>query len=154
LIYISSWIIPLAIFLPNLLFFVLPPRNMPANNQNNESLLLKAAEGLGRLGVLVVPVFSPIYFSSGWDISACIAMILFLLFYYAGWVRYFVGNRDYGLLFLPMLRIPVPLAISPILYFLCGAVVLHSPFLLVSSIILAIGHIPISIVTARQIHTR
>jgi len=80
-----------------------------------------------------------------------IGMFIFLLFYYYGWIRYFMGNREYGLLFSPLFGVPVPLAISPVLYFLCASVILHSPFMLISSLILAAGHIPASLNICRQL---
>ena len=74
-------------------------------------------------------------------------MGLALAFYYAGWLRFFLRGRDYALLFRPMLGIPVPMAVSPILYFLLSSVVLGSVYQAVAAAVLGIGHIAI---TARE----
>jgi len=145
-------IIPIAVLLPNLFFFVLPPSNLPGNMGDNESLLFKMSEGIGRLGVFILPILSSIHHKEYHEVLSLIGMSIFLLLYYIGWVRYFRQGRDYKLLFSPMIGIPVPLAISPILYFICASVVLHSPLLFLSSLLFAIGHIPVSLKTYQQIN--
>ncbi|OPA75350.1 hypothetical protein BVG16_22430 [Paenibacillus selenitireducens] len=147
-----SLIIPIAVFLPNLLFFVLPPRNVPIHVLNKSKFIYHAAEGMGRVGVMVLPIFTRMHLDKQHEWISFSGMVVFLLLYYSGWLRYFKRNRDYQLLFAPMFGIPVPLAISPILYFLCAAVILHSSILFLSSLILAVGHIPISLKTYHQIH--
>lgn len=142
-----SMVIPIVIFLPNFMFFAYPPRNMPAETGIQENWIYQMTEGIGRIGVLAAPIFSPIHIGNRTEIMATIGMIIFLALYYVGWVRYFIGNREFKLLFTPMMGIPVPLALSPILYFLCASIVLHSIFLLICSVILAIGHIPLSVKT-------
>ncbi|NWL88403.1 hypothetical protein DMN77_12475 [Paenibacillus sp. 79R4] len=146
-----SIIIPMAILLPNLFFFVIPPRNLPDNMEDKESLLFKMAEGIGRLGVFISPILSPIQHEEYYEVLSLIGMFIFLVLYYIGWIRYFRLGRDYKQLFSPMIGIPVPLAISPVLYFICASVVLHSPLLLLSSLLLAIGHIPISLKTYQRV---
>lgn len=150
--HIISLIIPIAVLLPNLFFFGIPPRNLPTNMVDKESPMFKIAEGIGRLGVFVLPIFSSIHHDKQYEVLSLIGMLFFLLLYYVGWIRYFRRDREYKLLFSPMIGIPVPLAISPILYFLSASIVLHSSLLFISSLILAIGHIPISLVTYHQIN--
>lgn len=147
-----SIIIPTAVLLPNLFFFVLPPNNLPGNMEDKESLLFKMSEGIGRLGVFILPILSSIHHEEYYEVLSVIGMSIFLLLYYSGWIRYFRRGRDYKLLFLPMIGIPVPLAIIPILYFICASVVLHSPLLFLSSLLFAIGHIPISLKTYQRIN--
>ncbi|WP_438350670.1 hypothetical protein ACP8HI_08520 [Paenibacillus sp. FA6] len=147
-----SIIIPIAVLLPNLFFFGIPPRNSPANIEVKESLILKIAEGIGRLGVFVLPIFSSIHNDKQYEVLSLLGMFIFLLLYYIGWIRYFRRDREYKLLFSPMIGIPVPLAITPILYFISASIVLHSSLLFLSSLILAIGHIPISLITYHQIN--
>ncbi|OBZ18516.1 hypothetical protein A8L34_02750 [Bacillus sp. FJAT-27264] len=138
-----SLVIPLLILLPNLLFFKLEPRNMPS--EKNTNLFFTIAEGIGRFGVILVSLFFIIHLQETYEIIALIGMILSLLLYYFGWGRYFRNDREYKLLYSPMLGIPVPLAISPIIYFLCASVVLHSVYMLIFSVIMAVGHIPSSL---------
>lgn len=147
-----SIIIPIAVLLPNLFFFVFPPSDLPDNMGDKESLFFKMSEGIGRLGVFILPILSSIHHKEYLEVLSLIGMSIFLLLYYIGWVRYFRQGRDYKLLFSPMIGIPVPLAISPILYFICASVVLHSPLLFLSSLLFAIGHIPVSLKTYQQIN--
>jgi hypothetical protein len=143
--HLYSLIIPIAVLLPNFLFFVIQPRNSPENEHNQINPIFKIAEGVGRLGVFVLPIFSASHMDRKYEVLALIGMLVFLVFYYSCWIRYFIGNREYLLLFSPILGVPVPLAISPILYFCCASVILHSPLMFLSSLILAVGHIPASL---------
>lgn len=145
-----SLIIPIAVLLPSLFILGRPPRNMPTKIENKEIPIFKIAEGMGRLGVFLLPIFSSIHHDKQVEVLSLIGMFIFLLLYYVGWVRYFKGDREYRLLFSPMIGIPVPLAITPILYFLCSSIVLHSYLLFISSLILAIGHIPNSLILSKN----
>ncbi|WP_130609535.1 hypothetical protein [Cohnella abietis] len=138
-----SLVIPLMILLPNLIFFKYPPQNMPSGNNN--SLILTAAEGIGRIGVLIVPVFYTMHIHETYEIISLIVMVLSLLMYYLLWVRYFRNNREFNWLYSPIMGVPVPLAIFPILYFLFSSVVIHSLYQFIFSLIFAVGHIPNSI---------
>jgi hypothetical protein len=141
-----SLIIPLIVLLPNLIFFRM---NSSESNRNKEkeNPVLSAAEGIGRIGVFLLPVFSVIHVVHFYEMIALLGMLISIAFYYFGWIRYFIRNREFRLLFTPIMGIPVPMAISPSVYFLFAAVVLHSPYLFISSLILAAGHIPISLNT-------
>jgi hypothetical protein len=70
-----------------------------------------------------------------------------LAFYYAGWTRFFAGPRDYAFLFKPMLGISVPMALSPVLYFLASSIVLGSIWQAVAATILGAGHVPAVVFT-------
>lgn len=52
--------------------------------------------------------------------------VLFLILYYAVWIRYFIGGRKIALLNRKFLFVPMPLAVFPVLYFLCAAIWLHN----------------------------
>lgn len=145
-----SLTIPLLVLIPNLFFFKTKPAH-PPENPPKENPILSVAEGIGRICVFALPVFSAIHIKSFYEISALIGMILLILFYYWGWSRYFTVNREYKLLFMPIMGIPVPMAIGPVLYFLLATVILHSPYMFIGSVILGIGHIPISLNTYYQI---
>ena len=51
---------------------------------------------------------------------------VFLVLYYAVWIRYFAGGREIALLRRAFLFVPMPLVVFPVLYFLCAAVWLHN----------------------------
>lgn len=142
-----SLVIPLMILLPNLLFFRLPPREGAVSKAGHP--FLTAAEGIGRFGIMVTPLFFPIHFHSDFERVSLLLMVLALTAYYLGWARFFRNGRSYDLLYAPILGVPVPLAISPILYFGLASVVMHSVYMLIFSLILAIGHIPSSLLQYR-----
>ena len=133
------------VLLPNLIFFRTKPNNPPGQSEQKENTILSAVEGIGRIGVFILPVFFAIHIEETYEVIALLGMIISLAFYYAGWIRYFKNNREYSLLFSPMAGIPVPLAVSPIVFFLFAAIILRSPYLFVAAAILAIGHIPVSL---------
>lgn len=146
MIHASSLLIPLLVLLPNIAFFVTKPKDpSPGVKANGVFTLLETFENIGRVGVFTVPVFSAATFSRPEDVFALISMGFTLAIYYAGWLRYFRNNREYKLLFSPFMGIPIPMAVAPIAYFLCAAVILRSPYLFIAGTILAVGHIPISI---------
>ncbi|KWX75966.1 hypothetical protein AMQ84_16610 [Paenibacillus riograndensis] len=143
-----SLIVPLLILLPNLLFFQLEPQNMPDKTTRNS--FFTGAEFIGRMGVIIVPLFCSLHMQNGLEVLALIVMLLSLGIYYYGWGRYFRNGRPYRLLFTPLMGIPVPLALSPVLYFLSASVILHSGYLLIFSLILGAGHIPASLSDYRR----
>ncbi len=129
LFHITGMLISLLILLPNLIFFMTKPENMPG-------------KGIGRIGVFILPVFSAIHLEKTADFIALTGMVIALLFYYAGWMRYYKSKREYRLLFSPLMGMPVPMAVSPVVYFIFAATVLRSPYLFIAAAILAVGHIP------------
>jgi hypothetical protein len=146
-----SLLIPFMVLIPNLMFISLQPRNMPKAAEDKENWMLTAAERMGQIGVFIIPVLSPIHTERVYEVMSLMGMLIFILIYYFGWLRYIRGGREYSLLFAPMMGIPVPLAISPVVYFLLASVVLHSSLLLICTIIFAVGHIAISIDTYKRI---
>ncbi|WP_040952662.1 hypothetical protein [Gorillibacterium massiliense] len=138
--HLPSLLIPFMILLPNLLFIKWPPRNAPAE-QPKGNRLLTAFEGIGRVGSFGIPIFYAIHTDRFYEIAAWIGMALFLAFYYVEWLRYFSGNQEYRLLFSSLLAIPVPMAVFPVLYFMCASAVLHSLPLFICNALFAIGHI-------------
>ena len=83
----------------------------------------------------------PIQFQSVWLWFAA----LFLILYYAVWIRYFVGGREIALLNRVFLFAPVPLAVFPVFYFLCAAVWLHNLPAVKLMTIFGAAHLTVSI---------
>jgi hypothetical protein len=142
--YPESLLITAAVLLPNLLFLVLPPLNVGAYGKPADSVPLTILERVGQVSSFVLPLFFPLSASDTLATAAWIAMGLTLAFYFAGWLRFFWRGRDFALLFKPMLGIPVPMAVSPVLYFLLSSVVLGSIYQAIAAAVLGIGHITIS----------
>jgi hypothetical protein len=145
-----SLIIPFMVLLPALILIKTPPRNTPAGKSGG-SALHAAAETAGRLGSFIIPLFFAIRVNEPYEILSLAGMIVSLGFYYSGWIRYWTKGREYKLLFSPMLGIPVPLAVSPCVYFGFSSVVLHSPVFFICGVIFAWGHITSSMLTYRSL---
>jgi len=138
-----SLIVTLLVLIPNIIFSIRPPANKPSNLPK-EPLPLTIIENIGRYGVFIIPLFYGMDISGIWEIIAVSLMGLMLLLYYVCWIRYFRRGRDFKWMFLPFLKIPIPMALSPVLYFMLSSVILHSLPMFIFSLLLAMGHIPIS----------
>ncbi|MBN2238476.1 MAG: hypothetical protein JW712_01775 [Dehalococcoidales bacterium] len=140
-----SLIITTLVLLPNAVFAVKKPAedNIPAPK---EPLPLVVLERIGQPACFLIPLFFPVSLAGPIRIAALAGMVLALCVYYYCWVRYFRGKRKAYLLFTPLCSIPVPMAIFPVLYFLLSAVILGSIPMLISGLVLAAGHIPVSLI--------
>ena len=88
---------------------------------------------------------APIQFRSVWLWLAA----LFLILYYAVWIRYFVGGREIALPNRAFLFVPMPLAVFPVLYFLCAAIWLHNLPAAIIMVIFGAAHLTVSIQSFR-----
>lgn len=138
------------ILLPNLFFFLFPPRSMP-ELKKKEPLALTVLENAGRFACFLYPIVF------GRDVAAHMAnaflyiMIACAALYYVCWARYFLSGRNFLLLFKPLWKLPVPMAVFPAVYFLSLAILLKSILMGAAAIIFSLSHIPISLYTLRQL---
>ena len=131
--------------IPNLIFLFIPPKSVPAVKPGERGeKLLAVLERVGQIGMLVLPLFWKVQTEGALQVAAIIVMAGSALFYYAGWLRYYIRGGEYAWLFAPMLKIPVPMAVSPALYFLALSAAERSPVLGAAAVIFAAGHIPLS----------
>ncbi len=84
-------------------------------------------------------------FQSGWLYLAA----AFLILYYAVWFRYFMGGREISLLNCSFLFVPMPLAVFPVLYFLCAAIWLHNLPAAIIMVIFGAAHLTVSLQSFR-----
>ena len=84
-------------------------------------------------------------FRSGWFYLAA----AFLILYYAVWLRYFMGGREIVLLSRSFLFVPMPLAVFPVLYFLCAAIWLHNLPAVIIMAIFGAAHLTVSLQSFR-----
>lgn len=147
----ESLVITAAALIPNLLFVVFPTKNAAKYGKADGSLPFTILERIGQVSTFVMPLFFPISFSGTRRLVAGITMGALLASYYALWIRFFLRDRDYALLFRPALKVPVPMAIGPVLYFLLSSFVLGSPWQAIAAFILGVGHMTISIREARRL---
>ena len=142
--YLINLIIPGVILLPNLIFFWVTPGGIKEQWEDEHPTFLTIAEWAGRIGIILSPLFTPLQIESVGEDMAALVMAMFLIIYYLGWIRYFAYQMEYNYLVAPFLGIPMPLAISPVFYFLFASYPLHSIPLLISTIIFGISHLWIS----------
>ncbi|GIT80706.1 hypothetical protein LLS1_23750 [Leifsonia sp. LS1] len=147
----SPWglIVGVAVFAPSLLLLAFPPRDrLPTIRP---ALALTVLERAGQALCLVVPAITePGGLLWWWALPAALT----LLAYDALWARYLVRGRRAELLFESVIGVPVPMAILPVAVFACAAAWLVNPWLAGSAIILAAGHIPVSLAGRNALRTR
>lgn len=148
--YWLNLIIPALVFIPSLLIYFFPPANI-LQESPDEPAYYKIMEWIGRAGLIITPLFFPYSAVSVAGGLAQIALIVFLILHYACWMRFFLLGRVYEYLYLPMVGIPAPLAISSVLYFMYASFLLSSGLMFVFAIIFAAGHIPISLISYKAI---
>ena len=106
---------------------------------------VEIVEQASRIAYLLAVTFlvsrTPVSVRSTWFFLAG----AFLLLYYAVWIRYFVFGRDVALLERMFLFVPMPLAVFPVLYFLCAALWLHNVPAAVLMVIFGATHLTVSL---------
>lgn len=106
---------------------------------------LRLLRGVSRIAYLIVLTFlvgeKPLDLKSAWFYIS----IAFLVLYYIAWIRYFACGRDTALLGKAFLFVPMPLAVFPVLYFLCAAIWMHNLPAAIVMVIFGAAHITVSV---------
>lgn len=132
------------LMIPNIIWTKNKPKDYDKYVKNENKILL----GFERIGEILVTCISLIFEDFNINtISSCsiillIAFILMLL-YEIYWVRYFKSKRTMKDFYSSLLGIPVAGATLPVLAFLLLGIYGKNIFLIISIIILGIGHIGI-----------
>ncbi len=150
--HIMGVLIPLIILLPNLLFMLYPPKDMPGQKEK-EPLWLTVLENIGRIICFLYPIVFGVDVSNAIRLNSALpyVMALCILAYYCLWARYFIHGRRFALLFRPLFFLPIPMAVFPALYFLALSILLQSLIMGVAAAIFAASHIALSRKTYRQL---
>lgn len=134
----------LMLFIPNLIW----NKNQPIdydNTQENKTLLL--FERIGQVGctccVLIFSDFNVASFSA-WSLWLIVSFLLMIL-YEICWIRYFINEHTENNFYRSFCGIPVPLASLPVIAFLSLGIYGKVIWLVVSAIIIGIGHIGIHV---------
>ena len=142
-----SWIGLVIFALPmliNIAYVLFPPAEKAAEAARAPRWV-EGIEQVSRIAYLFAVTFlvslRPLALHSAWLSLAAV----FLFLYYAAWIRYFAGGRKIALLSRALLRVPMPLAIFPVLYFLCAAVWLHNLPAAIFMVIFGAAHWTVSI---------
>lgn len=142
----AGLLIALAVLAPNLLLIWLPPREPLPRVRVPAPLTL--LERVGQALCLVVPAITlPGGFAAWWLPPATLA----LAGYYALWAHYLVTGRVGATLYRSWWILPVPMALLPVLVFLATAAWLMNPWIAIAAGMLAIGHVPASLLIARAL---
>jgi hypothetical protein len=142
-----GWTVPVGVLLPNILWAILPgpaSPEPPTTIQPPWLQWLRPVEWLGRAAVLALPLFYEFKLVGAVDMLAGCLMLLALAFYYIAWVRFFMRGRTPLLLYQPLLGVPLPLALSPVVFFLAAAVSLHAVPLAIATILFGVAHVAVS----------
>lgn len=148
---INFWIV-LLLLLPNILFALFPPIDNTADETRPKAWnIILLLERLGQIGVFTLPMLFAFKVDTLLKKYALAAMIIFILLYYICWTRYFMGGRQFSLLYKNLFFIPIPMAVFPVLYCLSASIIFNAWIYTSSAISLAIGHIPESLYAAKFI---
>lgn len=127
------------VFAPNILWSKCPPKDYEIYSKNENRVLL-ALERIGEILVTVLTLFCGVKFTL--DIVLIISFVLMIL-YEIYWIRYFRSPKTMEDMYGDFLGIPLPGATLPVVSFFLLGIHGNNIFLLISSIILGIGHIGI-----------
>ncbi len=142
-----SWVGLVIFALPmviNIFYVIFPPANK-SEKQEKSAKWIEIIEQVSRILYLLAVTFlvseNALDVCSFWLYLAA----FFLILYYAVWVRYFAGGRRTELLNRAFLFVPMPLAIFPVLYFLCAAVWMSNIPAVVIMMVFGASHLDVSI---------
>jgi ABC-type transport system involved in cytochrome c biogenesis permease subunit len=146
----NIWI-PLLLLLPNLAYLLWKPAGKPeAGRPGALTLILTAVERLGQLGSFLSPLFFPLVLRGNRGILLSLVMAMSMVVYYIGWTRYFGNGREYRLLFERVFSMPLPMALCPMIFLCCVALAERSLVVGACVVLLAAGHLPLSIMEKRR----
>ncbi len=132
----------LLLIIPNLFWTKRQPKGYSSENESKILLLFeRAGEALTSCIALIFSDFNLREFTpwSLWLAAAVVLMILYELW----WLRYFRSGRELSDFYSSFLGIPVAGATLPVLAFFCLGIYGKVIWLLISTVILGIGHIGI-----------
>ena len=146
-----SWIGLVIFALPmliNIVYVMFPPAGK-AEQTSAVTHWVEIVEQISRIAYLFAVTLlvsrETLSFRSVWFSLAAV----FLVLYYAVWLRYFMGGREIALLSRSFLFVPMPLAVFPVLYFLCAAIWLKNLPAAIIMVIFGAAHFAVSLQSFR-----
>ena len=134
----------LMLFIPNIIW----SKNQPKNYDKyvkNENKVLGILERIGEVLLSVLPlIFTDFNINkiSNWSIILLISFLIMIL-YEIAWIRYFKSNKTMKDMYKSIIGIPVPIASLPVVAFFLLGIYGKNILVIISSIIMSIGHIGI-----------
>lgn len=129
----------LMLFVPNIIWSRFKPADYDDYSKSENRILL-LLERIGQVLVTCVSLFTDIKFS--WSLLLAIAFILMIL-YEIYWIGYFKSEHTMQDMYSSFLGIPLPGATLPVFAFLILGIYANNVLLVISAVILGIGHIGI-----------
>lgn len=129
----------------NIVYFVMPAGENAEATKNEKAMtgkmrIVEMVEQVTRIlyaiAICVLIFDKEIEFTSPWLFLG----LAFLMLYYIVWLRYFLNGRDVKYLSKSFCFIPIPLAIFPVLYYICAAFWLHNCIAVGIMIVFGIAH--------------
>jgi hypothetical protein len=134
----------LMLIIPNIIWSKNTPQGYDPSGENRVLLVFeRVGQMLCTAAVLVFSDLNPHGFSP-W-IAWLFASALLMLLYEGYWLRYFRGGKTLSDFYRPLLGIPLPGATLPVAAFLLLGIYGKLIWLIVSAVILGVGHIGIHI---------
>jgi len=130
-------------------FYVLFPPAGEVRETGGVVRWVEITEKVSRLAYLFAIVFLVSRLPLSWHSPFLYAAICFLVLYYAVWIRYFAGGRQIELLGRPFLLVPMPLAVFPVLYYLCCAIWMHNIPAAALMVVFGAAHLTVSVQSFR-----
>lgn len=126
------------LFVPNMIWSKYQPKGYDEFSKHENRLLL-VFERTGQVLVTIFSLFCGLKFNSYYIFLG----FAFLAVYELAWINYFKSDITVNDFYSSFLKIPLPLAVLPIFAFLFLGLASNNIFLIISTMILAIGHIGI-----------
>lgn len=137
------------LLIPNIIWSFNKPKDYDRYVKNENRILL-AFERIGQILVIVFSLFFNNY-NNDLVLTLIIAVVLMIL-YELYWLRYFRSDRQMSDMYSDFLKIPLAGATIPVLAFFFLGIYGQNIFLIISVIVLAIGHIGIHLNHKKEIN--
>lgn len=139
------------LFAPNIIWAKNKPKDYD-KYVKNENRLLSILESLGQVLVVCFSLFVIDFdiIDSSWQIML-ILVFLFMIMYELYWVRYFKSSKTMADMYSGFLGIPVAGATLPVIAFFLLGIYQKNIFLMLSTLILGVGHIGIHLAHEKEL---
>ena len=139
------------LFVPNIIWAKNKPMDYETYSKN-ENKTLSIIERIGQVSVVCFSlIFADKINLTPW-LSVLILAFILMILYELYWVKYFRGPKRMADMYSSFLNIPVAGATLPVLAFLLLGIYEMNFFLIISALILAVGHIGIHLDYERQLN--
>lgn len=135
---------------PNLIWTMHQPKGYDYSNENK---VLHAFERIGQVCVTCTALVFSDFNIHGWSVWALwlIAAVVFMIAYECWWIRYFKSEKTLKDFYSSFLGVPVAGATLPVIAFFLLGVYGKVVWLMISVVLLGIGHIGIHLQHRKQI---